>query len=99
MNIENVAEFIDPSLAILVPCLWGVGMAVKKSPLDNKYIPLILFFVSNILARVKILPGVGCSRVELAPPIFAAVTQGSVAWLTAWLGYENFLHTEREKHG
>lgn len=31
MNAELIWEYIDPQLVIVVPMLWGIGMAVKKS--------------------------------------------------------------------
>ena len=40
MNLEMIQEYIDPQLIIVVPMLWGIGMAVKKSTITNKFIPL-----------------------------------------------------------
>lgn len=30
MSMEMIREYIDPQLFIVVPMLWGIGMALKK---------------------------------------------------------------------
>ena len=46
MSIETITEYIDPQLFIVVPMLWGIGMAVKRSKIENRFIPLILLLCS-----------------------------------------------------
>ena len=36
MSMEMIREYIDPQLFIVVPMLWGIGMALKKSMLKNQ---------------------------------------------------------------
>ena len=96
MSIETITEYIDPQLFIVVPMLWGIGMAVKRSKIENRFIPLILLLCSCsvfllYLTRTKFIFDVG----QITACVFAAITQGSVIWLRAWLGYEKFLKEDK----
>lgn len=92
MNLEMIQEYIDPQLIILVPMLWGIGMAVKKSSLQNRFIPFILLVCSCFVVMLHLFSAkVVLDSMAVSACIFAAVTQGSVIWLCAWLGYEKLL--------
>ncbi len=93
MTFEMIQDYIDPQLVILVPMLWGIGMAVKKSKISNRYIPFILLVCSCLVAGLHLVSTKFIFDVQgMAACAFAAITQGSVIWLCAWLGYEKFLH-------
>lgn len=97
MSIETITEYIDPQLFIVVPMLWGIGMAVKRSKIENRFIPLILLLCSCsvvllYLTSTKFIFDAG----QITACVFAAITQGSVIWLRAWLGYEKFLKENKE---
>ena len=98
MTLEMIGEFIDPQLMVIVPMLWGIGMAVKKSSIENRFIPFILLICS---CCVVILHLTGTNLITdsnaLAGCIFAGLTQGSVIWLVAWTGYEKVLKESRER--
>ena len=83
MKPELILEYIDPQLVILVPMLWGIGMAVKKSSIENRFIPVVML---HLMSSKLTLDSQSVSAM-----LFAVVTQGSVIWLRAWLGYENLL--------
>lgn len=70
-------EFIKPELLILIPVLYLIGMAIKKSNLPDKFIPLILGVVGIVLSVIYLLstePIIGTQAVATA--IFTAITQG-----------------------
>lgn len=92
MDIEVIREYIDPQLLIVVPMLWGIGMAVKKSSIKNNFIPFILLVCSCAVVMLH-LTGTNLitDSTALAGCIFAGLTQGSVIWLAAWTGYEKLL--------
>jgi len=97
MNIEMIQEFIDPQLLILVPMLWGIGLAVKRSSIKNKFIPLVLLVCSCAVTMLHLTSvNMILDSMALASCIFAGITQGSVIWLCAWLTYEKVL---KEKEG
>lgn len=73
----NYQEFIKPELLILIPVLYFVGMAIKKSPLKDEIIPLILGAVGILLSGIYLFaaePIIGAQAVFTA--IFTAITQG-----------------------
>ena len=80
MSIETITEYIDPQLFIVVPMLWGIGMAVKRSKIENRFIPLILLLCScsvvlfPYLTSTKFIFDVG----QITACVFVAETQGSV---------------------
>lgn len=70
-------QFIKPELLILIPVLYLIGIAIKKSNLPDKFIPLILGGVGIVLSVIYLLstePIIGTQAVATA--IFTAITQG-----------------------
>lgn len=92
MEAALIKEYIDPQLLIILPMLWGIGMALKKSPVKNDYIPLILLVCSCLVAMLY-LSGVKQAWTfrQVRALIFAGITQGSIIWLAAWMMYEKLL--------
>lgn len=73
-------EFIKPELLILIPVLYLVGMAVKKSALKDKYIPLILGAVAVVLAGLYVFATTDITGSKAAVmAVFVALTQGILA--------------------
>ena len=97
MNAELILEYIDPQLVIVVPMLWGIGMAVKKSSIKNRFIPVLLSFCAWAVVMLHLMSTrlILDSR-SVSAMLFAVVTQGSVVWLAAWLGYESLLKDREE---
>lgn len=73
-------QYIKPELLILVPCLYGVGMMLKKSELiKDKYIPLVLTAISLVLTNLYVIGTGGFSAVNL----FTGIVQGILCVATA----------------
>ena len=97
MDIEMIQEFIDPQLLVVVPMLWGIGMAVKKSTIENRFIPAVLLVCSCCVVMLHLVStNLILDSQTVAACIFAGVSQGSVIWLCAWLGYEKLLKNREE---
>lgn len=93
MDIEMISKYIEPKLLILVPTLWGIGMAIKQSKIENRFIPIILMMLSCFISAIYI----SSTRTifdfqSFAACLFASITQGCVIWSFAWYSYEKFLH-------
>ena len=74
MNFEN---FIKPELLMLIPVLYLVGVAVKKSVVRDKAIPFVLGAVAVILAGLYVFATTDVSGAKAAVmAVFTAVTQG-----------------------
>lgn len=70
-------EYIKPELLILIPVLYLIGVAVKKSNLANKFIPFVIGIVSIILCGVWVFANSPITTgAEIATAIFTALTQG-----------------------
>ena len=92
MDIDMIQQFIDPQLLIVVPMLWGIGMAVKKSTIENRFIPAVLMVCSCMVVMIHLVSTNRLAdRQAVAACVFAGISQGSVIWLRAWLGYEKIL--------
>lgn len=70
-------EFIKPELLILIPVLYLIGMAIKKSNIADKHIPFILGVTGVFLSGIYLFATddiIGTRAVATA--IFTALTQG-----------------------
>lgn len=76
-GIEIIKEFIKPELLILVPVLYIIGVGLKSSACDNKFIPAILGTISIMLCALYVFATCdieGAKQVAMA--VFTAITQG-----------------------
>lgn len=73
----NITDFIKPELMILIPVLYLIGIALKKTSLSDKFIPLILGASGIILSTLYLLSVTQIvSTQDVWSAIFAAITQG-----------------------
>ena len=73
----NYQEFIKPELLILIPVLYFIGVAIKKSAINDKLIPFILGAVGVVLSAIYLFAAeeiIGAQGIATA--IFTAITQG-----------------------
>ena len=70
-------EYIKPELLVLVPVLYLIGTAIKKSNVADKFIPWILGGVSVALSALWIFAtNFPATAADAALAIFTAFTQG-----------------------
>ena len=73
----DFTEYVKPELLVLIPVLYLIGAAVKKSKVADKFIPWILGGVSVALSALWILAtSFPVNAEEAAQAIFTAFTQG-----------------------
>ncbi|MBS5343360.1 MAG: phage holin family protein [Clostridium sp.] len=74
----DFTEYIKPELLILIPVLYIIGMAAKKTSLiANKLIPLIVGTIGILLSVIYVLATTTLGSPQLiAMAIFTALTQG-----------------------
>lgn len=71
--MENIKDFIQPELLILVPVLYIIGAGIKKAAfIKDKYIPIILGATGIVLSCLYVIATCGFSAMS----IFTAITQG-----------------------
>lgn len=70
-------EYIKPELLILIPVLYLIGVAIKKSKIADKFIPWILGGFSVALSTIWVIANGDFSSVNsIMTAIFTAITQG-----------------------
>ena len=75
--MENLQEYIKPELLVLVPVLYLLGAAVKKSKISDKFIPWIIGGTSVLLCAVWLFANSPIGNICLvATAAFTAITQG-----------------------
>lgn len=75
----NYQDYIKPELLVLIPVLYLIGAAIKKSKIKDTLIPLLLGAASVALSALYLFattPVQGSQ--DVATAIFTAITQGIV---------------------
>lgn len=76
--LQYILEFIKPELLILIPVIYMIGHAMKKSnKIKDNSIPAILGLVGVLMALLTVLStSTIAGYKDFLAAIFAAVTQG-----------------------
>ena len=83
----NYQEFIKPELLILIPVLYFIGIAIKKSAIRDALIPFILGAVGIVVSGIYLLASNEISGLQaVATAIFTALTQGILCAAAAVYG-------------
>lgn len=89
-------EFIKPELLILIPVLYLIGIAIKKSKIEDRHIPWILGVISIVLVVLYLLTQ---ETIEggnaVATLLFTAFTQGVL--LAGAAVYTNQIYKQANK--
>lgn len=94
----NFQEFIKPELLVLVPVLYLVGVAVKKSKIADKFIPLILGGVSVALSALWVFSTSEYSGAQqIAAAVFTAIVQGILIAGASVYANQIYLQSNKEE--
>lgn len=73
----DITEYIKPELLVLIPVMYLVGVAIKKSEVKDKYIPWILGAISIVLSAIYTLATSDLNTAaNILLAVFTAITQG-----------------------
>lgn len=74
---EMLIEFIKPELIVLIPVLYLLGIALKKSQIADKHIPSVLGMVAVVLSLLFVFATsfIGGWQ-EIIMALFVGITQG-----------------------
>ena len=76
----NFQEYIKPELLVMIPVLYIIGMALKKSQIPDKSIPLLLGLISVLISAAWVLSTCDITSLrDAAGAVFVAFTQGVLA--------------------
>ncbi len=80
-------DYIKPEFLVLIPVLWFVGWAIKKSNVRNCVIPFILTVISVVLCGIYTFATQNVSGVkDIMMCAFVSITQGVIATACAVFG-------------
>lgn len=88
----NIQDFIRPELLVLIPVCWGIGLAIKSTPINNQWIPALLCLCSVLLASLYVF---STATETTLMGVFVGVTQGIICWLVAWQSYDKIIKTNQ----
>lgn len=73
----EMSNYIESELLIIVPVLYVLGLMIKRSSIDDRWIPLILGIMGIVLATAyKLTAHMPDNTSEVFALIFAGITQG-----------------------
>lgn len=73
----NYQDYIKTELLILIPVLYFIGIALKKSAIPDKRIPIILGIISILLSAIWLFATTNIyDAKDIATATFTAITQG-----------------------
>ncbi len=89
-------DFIRPELMSLVPVMYFIGMAFKKSKISDRWIPLILGAISILICALWVCATSDIGNIrDMALAMFTSITQGVlVAGLSVYI---NQLYRQSKK--
>ncbi len=74
---ELLKEFVKPEMLVLIPVLYLIGIAIKRSQITDKLIPWILGAISVVLCGLYIAATTQITGWQSGiMAIFTAITQG-----------------------
>lgn len=94
----DLLQYVRAELLILIPVLYLIGMALKKSKLKDSLIPFVLGMISITLCALWIIANsMILSLADLATAVFSAVSQGIL--VAGASVYANQLYKQFTKKG
>ena len=92
----ELMDFIRPELIMLIPIMYFIGMAFKKSKVSDRWIPFILGGISILICALWVCATSNIKDIrDMALAMFTSITQGV---LTAGAGvYINQLYKQSKK--
>ena len=74
---ELIQQYLKPELLVLIPVLYFIGMAIKKSSISDNFIPVLLGSFGILLSVIYLIATVDVNTYkDVAIMIFTGITQG-----------------------
>lgn len=76
--MDQIMEYVNPEIAVLIPTLYGLGAMLKKSSfIPDKYIPLTLGAVGVVLSSIYYIVSLPATDAKtFILNLFKGITQG-----------------------
>lgn len=94
----DFTEYIKSELLVLIPVIYLIGVALKKSKFPDYFIPFTLGWTGIVLASVWVFAtsDVETNR-EFAGALFTAITQGILAAGAAVYANQLYLQSKKKE--
>ncbi len=96
----NYQDYVKSEMLVLIPVLYLIGMGLKKSRLNDRWIPLTLGIIGVVLSSLWV---VASSQVEslrqLLEAIFISITQGILVAGASVYANQLYRQASKEKDG
>lgn len=96
----NYQDYVKSEMVVLIPVLYLIGMGLKKSRLNDRWIPLTLGIIGVVLSLLWV---VASSQVEsfrqLLEAIFTSITQGILVAGASVYANQLYRQANKEKDG
>ena len=97
ITIEDVFNFIKPELLVLIPVLYFAGLAIKKSNIPNKNIPLLLGMIAIVLSTLWVFATSEINNwQDIAKAMFVSITQGILTAGTSVYANQLYIQFKRD---
>ena len=94
----NWQDYIKPELLILIPVLYFVGEAIKKSKIKDTVIPFILGCVGSLLSAIYLFASTPVNGAQaIFTAIFTAITQGVLVAAASVYGNQILKQASKQK--
>ena len=94
----NWQDFIKPELLVLIPVLYFVGEAIKKSKISDTAIPFILGCAGAVLSAIYLFASTPISGAQaVATAVFTAITQGVLVAAASVYGNQILKQASKQK--
>lgn len=94
----NFQEYIKPELLIVIPVLYIIGRALKRSRMPDKWIPFVLGFVSILISLAWVLSttDIICLQ-DGANAVFVSITQGILTAGASVYAYQLYHQSKKDE--
>lgn len=96
----NYQDYVKSEIVVLIPVLYLIGMGLKKSRLNDRWIPLTLGIIGVVLSLLWV---VASSQVEslrqLLEAIFTSITQGILVAGASVYANQLYRQANKERDG
>lgn len=96
----NYQDYVKSEMLVLIPVLYLIGMGLKKSKMNDRWIPLTLGIIGVVLSSIWV---VASSQIDsfrqLLEAIFTSITQGILVAGASVYANQLYRQATKEKDG
>ena len=96
----NYQDYVKSEILVLIPVLYLIGMGLKKSRLNDRWIPLTLGIIGVVLSSIWVVASSQMDSFgQLLEAIFTSITQGILVAGASVYANQLYRQATKEKDG